>query len=54
MSKSVANGNLGIQSGRGVLNLDSSARADLVAYRNNAYAKLNKLRDRLGASPDQR
>ncbi len=54
IAKSVADGNLGVKSGRGVLDLTSADQADLVAYRNNAYVQLNHLRDKLGASPAQR
>ena len=54
ISKSVADGNLGVKSGRGILDLTSADQADLVAYRNNAYVQLNKLREQLGESPAQR
>lgn len=54
IAKSVADGNLGVKSGRGILNLTSADQADLVTYRNNAYVQLNHLRDKLGASPAQR
>ena len=54
ISKSVADGNLGVKSGRGILNLTSADQADLVAYRNNAYVQLNRLCEHLGVSPAQR
>jgi 3-hydroxybutyryl-CoA dehydrogenase len=53
VTKSVAQGNLGIKSGRGVLDLDASAQENLVAYRNAAYVELDRLRTRLGDSPAQ-
>ncbi|TQC48292.1 3-hydroxyacyl-CoA dehydrogenase family protein [Rhodococcus sp. WS4] len=51
LTQSVAEGNLGIKSGRGILDLDSTAQEDLVAYRNTAYVQQERMRARLGESP---
>jgi 3-hydroxybutyryl-CoA dehydrogenase len=47
----VEKGNLGLKSGKGFLDLDVHAAADLVAYRDRAYAALSELRRTLGPAP---
>ncbi|OZC73609.1 3-hydroxyacyl-CoA dehydrogenase [Rhodococcus sp. 06-462-5] len=51
IEKSVAAGNFGIKTGKGLLDLDAESQDDLLAYRDRAYVELNRLRDRLGESP---
>ena len=47
----VADGALGVKSGRGFLNSPPEVSAELVAYRNRAYAAMAKLLDELGPAP---
>lgn len=51
LSQRVADGDLGLKSGRGFLDIDHEKSADLVAYRNHAYAALAALRAELGPPP---
>lgn len=44
-------GKLGTKSGAGFLNVPSDATPELVAYRNKAYVKMQKLLDELGPAP---
>lgn len=47
----VNEGNIGIKSGRGFLDIDPAEQAALLAYRDNAYARLAQLRAELGQAP---
>lgn len=47
----VGNGNFGMKSGRGFLDIDSNSVGNLVAYRDRAYAALSELRRSLGPAP---
>ena len=47
----VEDGNLGLKSGHGFLDIDAAHRAALLAYRDNAYARLSQLRTELGQAP---
>ena len=47
----VEDGNLGLKSGRGFLDIDAAHQAALLAYRDNAYARLSQLRTELGQAP---
>lgn len=47
----VKNGNLGLKSGHGFLDIDPADQATLLAYRDNAYARLSQLRAELGQAP---
>ncbi len=47
----VEDGNLGLKSGHGFLDIDSADRAALLAYRDHAYARLSQLRAELGQAP---
>jgi 3-hydroxybutyryl-CoA dehydrogenase len=47
----VNDGNLGLKSGHGFLDIDPADQAALVAYRDNAYARLSQLRAELGQAP---
>jgi 3-hydroxybutyryl-CoA dehydrogenase len=51
LSATVSAGNLGLKSGRGVLQFDPEERDALVAYRARAYARLWALREELGDAP---
>ncbi|WP_449373096.1 3-hydroxyacyl-CoA dehydrogenase family protein [Arthrobacter psychrolactophilus] len=48
---SVKNGNLGLKSGHGFLDIDTVDQSALLAYRDNAYARLSQLRAELGRAP---
>ncbi len=41
-------GNLGLKSGNGLLDIDPAKNAELLVYRDRAYAALSKLRAELG------
>jgi 3-hydroxybutyryl-CoA dehydrogenase len=47
----VNEGNIGLKSGRGFLDIDPLERDALLAYRDNAYARLAQLRAELGTAP---
>lgn len=47
----VAEGNLGIKTGRGFLDIPDSEKQALLDYRDNAYAKLSQLRNEIGLAP---
>ncbi|MCY0906381.1 3-hydroxyacyl-CoA dehydrogenase family protein [Arthrobacter sp. H14-L1] len=47
----VQNGNLGLKSGHGFLDIGAADKAALLAYRDNAYARLSQLRTELGQAP---
>jgi 3-hydroxybutyryl-CoA dehydrogenase len=51
LRKTVEEGNLGIKSGRGFLDIPSEDVAALLAYRDAAYRRLSVLRRELGAAP---
>jgi 3-hydroxybutyryl-CoA dehydrogenase len=51
LSATVADGNIGLKSGRGFLDIDPADKAALLAYRDNAYARLSQLRAELGEAP---
>ena len=50
----VADGKYGTKTGEGFYSLDAEQRDELVAYRNNAYVRMQQLIDELGPSPLQR
>jgi 3-hydroxybutyryl-CoA dehydrogenase len=47
----VDGGNFGLKSGHGFLDIDPAKHAELLAYRDKAYAALSKLRAELGPAP---
>lgn len=47
----VNEGNIGLKNGRGFLDIDPAEQAALLAYRDNAYARLAQLRAELGQAP---
>ncbi|GAA1757813.1 3-hydroxyacyl-CoA dehydrogenase family protein [Pseudarthrobacter sulfonivorans] len=47
----VKDGNLGLKSGHGFLDVDPGNKTALLAYRDNAYARLSQLRTDLGQAP---
>jgi 3-hydroxybutyryl-CoA dehydrogenase len=47
----VGDGNLGLKSGRGFLDVDPDNKPALLAYRDDAYARLSQLRTELGRAP---
>lgn len=47
----VHEGNIGLKSGQGFLDIDPAEKAALLAYRDNAYARLSQLRAELGEAP---
>lgn len=47
----VADGNLGLKTGRGFLTIDPTERDALLTYRDTAYARLSALRTELGKAP---
>lgn len=47
----VKDGNIGLKSGHGFLDIDPAERAALLAYRDIAYARLTQLRKELGEAP---
>lgn len=51
LSELVRNGHIGLKADHGFLDIDPAARPDLIAYRDNAYARLSQLRDQLGEAP---
>jgi len=51
LASTVEEGNLGLKTGRGFLDIDPASRDDLVAYRDSAYARLSQLRAELGQAP---
>ncbi|MDP9695851.1 UNVERIFIED_ORG: 3-hydroxybutyryl-CoA dehydrogenase [Arthrobacter globiformis] len=51
LTATVAEGNLGLKSGQGFLDVDQASRESLVAYRDSAYARLSQLRAELGRAP---
>ena len=51
LSAAVAEGNLGLKSGRGFLDIDPQDKAALLAYRDAAYGRLSQLRAELGEAP---
>lgn len=51
LTSTVEEGNLGLKTGHGFLDIDPATREDLVAYRDSAYARLSQLRAELGQAP---
>jgi len=51
LTELVEAGNLGLKTGKGFLDIDESAKEDLVAYRDRAYQRLSALRAELGQAP---
>ena len=51
LTATVEEGNLGLKTGRGFLDIDAASRESLVAYRDSAYARLSQLRAELGHAP---
>lgn len=51
LSRKVADGELGTKSGRGFRAIDPDRVAELVAYRDRAYALMTRLHEELGPSP---
>jgi 3-hydroxybutyryl-CoA dehydrogenase len=51
LSDRIEKGELGTKSGAGFRSIDPERIADLVAYRNRAYAKMSELLEELGPSP---
>ncbi|MDR1078913.1 MAG: 3-hydroxyacyl-CoA dehydrogenase family protein [Propionibacteriaceae bacterium] len=51
LTEMVAAGDLGLKSGHGFLDIDSSEVAELLAYRERAYQALGQLRQTLGPAP---
>lgn len=51
LAASVAAGNLGVKSGRGLLDISPEEQNALLAYRDTAYARLAQLRADLGPAP---
>jgi len=51
LSHMVSEGNLGLKSGRGFLDIAAGDREALLVYRATAYARLSQLRDELGDAP---
>ncbi|MFV0426433.1 MAG: 3-hydroxyacyl-CoA dehydrogenase family protein [Beutenbergiaceae bacterium] len=52
LTNAVADDRKGVKNGKGLLgDYDDAARADLVAYRNTAYAKMAQLLNQLGPAP---
>jgi 3-hydroxybutyryl-CoA dehydrogenase len=51
LAAAVGEGNLGLKSGRGFLDIDPQDRAALLAYRDSAYGRLSQLRAELGEAP---
>ena len=51
LTSTVEEGNLGLKTGHGFLDIDPASREDLVAYRDSAYARLSQLRAELGQAP---
>lgn len=47
----VEEGNIGLKSGHGFLDIDPAEKAALLAYRDNAYARLSQLRTEIGKAP---
>ena len=47
----VKDGNLGLKSGHGFLDIDPEDRQALLAYRDKAYARLSQLRAELAQAP---
>lgn len=47
----VKDGNTGLKAGRGFLDLDPDSKPALLAYRDDAYARLSRLRTELGRAP---
>lgn len=47
----VKDGNLGLKSGHGFLDIDPADKTALLTYRDNAYARLSQLRTDLGQAP---
>jgi 3-hydroxybutyryl-CoA dehydrogenase len=51
LTATVEEGNLGLKTGHGFLDIDPASRESLVAYRDSAYARLSQLRAELGHAP---
>jgi 3-hydroxybutyryl-CoA dehydrogenase len=51
LTSTIEEGNLGLKTGSGFLDIDPASREDLVAYRDSAYARLLQLRAELGQAP---
>lgn len=51
LASTVTNGNLGLKSGHGFLDIDPTDQAALLSYRDKAYARLSHLRAELGGAP---
>jgi 3-hydroxybutyryl-CoA dehydrogenase len=51
LTATVDDGNLGLKSGYGFLDIDPEDHAALLTYRDNAYARLSQLRAELGQAP---
>ena len=51
LRQKVEQGQLGLKSGAGFLEIDPAAAADIAGYRDRAYFELNALKKRLGPAP---
>ncbi|UEL28160.1 3-hydroxyacyl-CoA dehydrogenase family protein [Pseudarthrobacter sp. L1SW] len=51
LAATVREGNIGLKSGHGFLDIDPAEKDALLAYRDNAYARLSQLRAELGQAP---
>ncbi|TFD27716.1 MULTISPECIES: 3-hydroxyacyl-CoA dehydrogenase family protein [Cryobacterium] len=51
LTRIIKNGDLGLKSGRGILDIDAAETEALLAYRDHAYARLSQLRVELGKAP---
>ena len=51
LAATVREGNIGLKSGHGFLDIDPADKAALLAHRDNAYARLAQLRTELGQAP---
>lgn len=51
IERAVASGDIGVKSGRGVLDIDPADVPELLAYRDRAYARMSALRAKLGQAP---
>ncbi|TNB69460.1 3-hydroxyacyl-CoA dehydrogenase family protein [Arthrobacter sp. BB-1] len=51
LAATVREGNIGLKSGHGFLDIDPAQKDALLAYRDNAYARLSQLRAELGHAP---
>ena len=51
LTRIIKNGDLGLKSGRGILDIDAAEAEALLAFRDHAYARLSQLRAELGRAP---